>query len=198
MGEIKSAWEIAQEKIKNISVDKESLEEQENVVSGKKLVSRFLDDPESVSPAEELKALSGRKRTQVKRGMIETFLANLALPLSEVAKTRNDRAIKGLLSLAPGVKPLQHLLGQIAQFFADYEGERGRVEEAVTAQYAPRLKQKAEALAKQLGTRVELHAMQDPEYVALLRKNLAAFDDRYGQALREAKREIERLAQQAP
>ncbi len=197
MGEIKSAWEIAQEKIKDISVDKESLAEQENVVSGKKLVSRFLEDPESVNPADELKGLSGTKKAQVKKGMIETYLANLALPLTEVAKTRNDRAIKGLLAIAPGVKPLQHLLSQISQFFSDYEGERGRVEEAVTAQYAPRLKQKAEALAKQLGTRVELHAMQDPEFVALLRKNLAAFDDRYGQALREAKLEIGRLASQA-
>ncbi len=197
MDEIKSAWEIAQEKIKDIAVDKASLEDQENLVSGKKIVSRFLDNPESVSPADELKDLSGKKRSQVRKGMLETLLANLALPLSESVKTRNDRAIKGLLALVPGVKPLQQLLNQIGQFFKDFEGERDRVEEALAAQYAPRLKQKAEALAKQYGTRVELHAMQDPEFVALLRKNLAAFDDRYNQALQEAKREIERLAGQA-
>jgi uncharacterized membrane protein YheB (UPF0754 family) len=198
MDEIKSAWEIAQEKIKDIAVDKESLAEQENVVSGKKLMSRFLDDPEKVSPADELKRLSGKKKAQVKKGMLDTLLANFALPLSESAKSRNERVYRGLSSLAPGVKPLQHILAQIGQFFKEFEDGRVRIEEAVEAQYAPRLKQKAEALAKQLGTRVELHAMQDPEFVALLKKNLAAFDERYSQAIQEVKGEIERLVTQAP
>jgi hypothetical protein len=198
MDEIKSAWEIAQEKIKDLTVDKDSFEEQSNVIIGKKTISRFLDNPENVSPADELAGLTGKKKAQVKRGMLDTLLANLTLPLSESAKTRNERVFQGLSALAPGVKPLQQILTQIGQFFAGFEGERDRIEEALEAQYAPRLKQKAEALAKQLGQRVELRAMQDPEFVALLKKNLAAFDDRYAQAILEAKGEIERLVAKAP
>jgi hypothetical protein len=193
MNEIKSAWEIAQEKIKNITIDKVAMQAQENVIAGKKIASRFLDDPERTSLADELKGLSGEKKTQVKKGILEALLSNLTLPLTDIATLRNDRVRQALPVLVPGSKNLTHILGQIKQFFAQYTEERERLEENLEAQYAPRLRQKAEALAKQMGGRVELKAMQDPEYVALLRKNLALFDERYSEAVREVKKEIERL-----
>jgi len=193
MGEIKSAWEIAQEKIKNITVDKAALEEQENVTDGKKLASRYLEDPERTSLPDELKGLSGAKKTQTMRGALETLLGNLVLPMTDSARERNGRVRQALLVLAPGSKELAHILGQVDQFFVQYAEERDRLEETLEAQYAPRLKQKADALAKQMGGRVDLKPMQDPEFVALLKKNLALFDERYGDAVREVKKEIERL-----
>ncbi len=193
MSEIKSAWEIAQEKIKGISIDKKAMEAQENVIAGKKLASRFLDDPERTAFADELKALSGEKKTQVITGVLETLLSNLTLPLSEIAKTRNERARRALLELAPSVKKLTQILDQVEQFFRQFAEEREGLEENLEAQYAPRLRQKSEALSKQMGARVDLKARQDPEFVALLKKNYAVFDERYSEAVREVKKEIERL-----
>jgi len=197
MGEIKSAWEIAQEKIKDITVDKAALAAQDNRTAGKKLASQFLDDPERTPLAKELKALSGEKKAQTALGIVETLLSNLVLPQSEMAKARNDRARHALVLLAPGSKQLAHMLGQVEQFFTQYAEERERLIETLETQYGPRLQQKAEALAKQMGGRVELKPMQDPEFVALLKKNLALFDERYQAAVREAKKEIERLALEA-
>lgn len=194
MGEIKSAWEIAQEKIKDITLDKAALAAQENRTAGKKLASQFLDDPERTPLAKELKALSGEKKARTAQGIVETLLGNLVLPQGEIAKARNERARQALLILAPGSKQLAHMLGQVEQFFTQYAEERERLIETLEAQYGPRLQQKAEALAKQMGGRVELKPMQDPEFVALLKKNLALFDERYQAAVREAKKEIERLA----
>jgi hypothetical protein len=193
MDEIKSAWEIALENTKDISMNKDSAQERENVVQGKKIVSRFLDDPARTPLADELKALSGKTKEQVKKGMLETLLANLTLPQSGLAETRNKRVTEGILNLAPTAKPLQQILNQLSVFFKNFADERDRVEEALEAQYAPRLQQKADAIAKQLGAEVELKARQDPEFVALLKKNLAAFDERYGGALVEVKAEIGRL-----
>jgi hypothetical protein len=193
MNEIKSAWEIAQEKIKDITIDKGAMEAQENVIAGKKLASRYLDDPEKTSLADEIKGLSGEKKTRVMKGVLDTLLSNLTLPLTDSARLRNDRVRQALPALAPGAKQLAHILGQIEQFFTQYAEERDRLEENLAAQYEPRLRQKAEALAKQMGGRVELKPMQDPEYVALLRKNLILFDERYAEAVREVKKEIERL-----
>jgi hypothetical protein len=193
MDEIKSAWEIAQEKIKDITVDKKAMAAQENSVVGKKIASRYLEDPERTPLADELKAFDGAKKAQALRGVVEVLLANLTLPLSESSKIRNERVMKVLPVLAPGAKQLPHILSQIRQFYEQYGAERERIEEALEAQYAPRLRQKAEALAKQMGARIELKAMQDPEFVALLKKNQAMFDERYTEAVQEVKKEIERL-----
>ncbi|HEQ72538.1 MAG TPA: hypothetical protein ENN69_08615 [Spirochaetia bacterium] len=197
MGKIKSAWEIAEEKTRNIQVDQKAIKRREAEERGKRLVSRFLEQTEGISLVNEMKAVSKEESDAVKKAVVDTLLANLTLPLSDYTTSRNKLARQGLLELTPENKTLRQILEQIATFFDNYQTEREQIEKSLEAQYAPRLRQKEDAIAKQTGTRVELHAMQDPEFVTLLKKNLGMFDERYQEALKDAKAEIERLILQA-
>jgi len=190
---IKSAWEIALEKTSDIKADKKALAEKELLEQGKRLASQYLEDEERYPLMEALAGLPAESRRKAMQGALTTLLANLTLPLSDLTEQRNKLAMKGLLSLASQEKAVAQILRQIDGFFQSFRAERDRLTQMLEQQYKPRLRQKQEALAKQLGAVVELKAEQDPEFVAMLKKNLATFDERYGEALNEAKAELTRL-----
>ena len=60
----------------------------------------------------------------------------------------------------------------------------------VEQNYAPRLRQKEEELARQMGTQVKIDPASDPEFVAALRKGLADFEVRYSEVLQRVKSQI--------
>ena len=69
------------------------------------------------------------------------------------------------------------------------------MEESLTAQYEPRLRQKEEDLQNRMGAKVHLEAMQDPEFVSLLHENKTKLEMRYTEALSQAKEELANLLQ---
>jgi hypothetical protein len=193
MDEIKSAWELALERTKDIETDHRALKEKEFETSGKKIASRFLDDPEKCDLKKEIAGAPTEARALVTQGCIRTLVSNLTLPLTDAAKERNKRVRDALLILTGGDKTLTDLFGQLEGFFENYAGERERMQAALEQQYEPRLRQKEAALAKQFGTAVRLQPAQDPEFVQLLKKQLGMFDGRYQEVLSQAKAEIGRI-----
>lgn len=189
MGTIKSSWEIALERTKDVVPDKENLEQKRYITDGKKLVSRYLSDPE-IDLSDLVNGFEGNQLTWVCEGVREALLSNLTLPSDEFALNRSRRAGEGFAVLSDNARKLKMLLSQLEQFFQEYLGERSRMREEVDRAYEPRRQQKEDEMSKKTGQRVQINPQTDPEYVGLLRQQLMMVDDRYGQVLQGVKDEL--------
>ena len=186
---IKSSWEIALERTKDVEPDRENIEASRLLTEGKKLVSRYLDDT-ALDLAGLLSEFDGKQQPDVRAGVLEALSSNLNLPVDEFALRRNRRAAEGLAAIISDKRKLQMMTQQLEQFFAEYLQERNQVREAVDRQYQPRLQQKEEELARRTGQRVRIDPASDPEYVGLLRQQLVLLEDKYGTVLGQVKQEI--------
>ncbi len=196
MGEIKSALEIALERTKGIVGDKSSMEAEEFRKRGKKIISSFLDDPEFDLDGC-FKDIEKQKIPLVKEGMFHALMANLVLAQDPAAIKKVKRLEGGFLKLIEGSKKIKLLFEQLEGFFKEYIDGKQRLREQLSAQYEPRLRKKAEALAKQLGTNVHLEPENDPEFMGLLRQNYSMFDERYTSVIAQVKDELKGLFEQS-
>ena len=106
MAIIKSALEIALERSKDVEADRESLEVSRFVTEGKKLASKFLAEAEAQEEVDlkgEIEKFDPKPRKSVKEGVLQALLANLTLPVDEMALLKGKRAAKGFSALTtPG------------------------------------------------------------------------------------------------
>ncbi len=186
---IKSSLEIALERTRDVQADPENLKASGFATAGKKLVSQFLTEPE-FSLAKKVREHNGKERQWVSKGVFDALLSNLALPSDEYGLKRNRRAMQGLSAILRDQRRLRIMGQQIEQFFTDYLQERQQLKQNVDRQYAPRLQQKEEELSRRTGSRVRLDPATDPEYVQLLRQQMALIEDRYSTVLQQVKQEL--------
>lgn len=189
MGTIKSSWEIALERTKDVVADRENLEQNQFTTEGKKLVSRYLGDPEADLEGW-LEQFDGKQAGWVRDGVRDALLSNLTLPADEFALKRSRLAGEGFRALSDNHRKLRMLLNQLDQFFQEYLGERNRMRQEVDRAYEPRRQQKEAELSKKAGQRVQINPQTDPEYVGLMRQQLMMVDDRYGRVLQGVKDEL--------
>jgi hypothetical protein len=189
MSEIKSALEIALERTKSVEVDPQSLEVEKYKKEGKVLVSKFLNEPD-FNLKEKLKAFEKKQLLWAQQGMLDVLKANIVLP-QDKGPSRQLKRIAEALSLVSGKSSLlSRLFSQLEGFFDEYLREKERLREALEQHYAPKLKQKEEELSQQLGQPVKIDINADPEFGALLRKNIGALDEKYGTVLSQAKKDL--------
>ena len=194
MGVIKSAYEIALERSRGVEADKESLEANRYMTEGKKIVSKILDEGETdFNIKEALKQYEKKQLSWVKEGMAQSLLANYSLPSDELSLKRNKKVGEAFYSVIKDSRRLGRILNELEHFFSEFLEERKRLKEAFDDQYAERLREKEAQISKQLGGPVKLDPASDPEYGALLRKNMMSIEERYRVVLARAKEEIQKM-----
>jgi hypothetical protein len=197
MAPIKSAWEIALENTKDIEGSKETLAANAARDEGRRLAAKSLGDP-SFSLKEALKAVGRDRIALVREGLIQSLLANLVLPLDELAIRKNKQVGVAVGAAVSDARKVSAIFGQLENFFREYLEERKRMLEALERQYAPKLKKKEEEMSRQMGQRVKINPAQDPEFQAMLRNYLSQLDLKYDEVLANAKEEIRQLFAKSP
>ncbi|MBN2738936.1 MAG: hypothetical protein JXR70_18290 [Spirochaetales bacterium] len=192
MGEIKSSWEIALEKTKNIQADKSILEANNYRTEGKKLVSRFLENT-SIELEKELKAFEPNQVQWVKEGMFETLMSHIVLPQDPGAHEKLKHLTTGFKAVLGSNPKIKMIFEQLAGFFKEYTEQKEGLRSAIERQYAPKLEQKRRALSQKLGRDVPLEPESDPEFVQFFRQNMAQFDSQYQDVLDQAKEELKKM-----
>ncbi len=196
MARIKSALELALERTEGVVGDKEKIEEEAVVKEGKKLASSILNgaaEGEARGLREALKGYTGKQLGWVKDGVFQTLLANVVLPLDDSYAPRLQTIEGTLPELVADKKKASMLLQQLAKFFQQYLDNRKAVREQLEQQFAPRLRQREAQLSQQVGSKVRLNPLQDPEFASALQKNYAALEERYQEALTGLKEELKRM-----
>ena len=185
MARIKSAVEIALEKTESVRGDKKSINQFETRQKGKKLANEFLENPK-VSMDDEIKKTPKDERTSLKQGVYDVLCSQLVLPDTEADLKRVETAAKGLQTVLNDSR-FNQLSKQLSQVLHQFMDESARYEEAIKRQYAPKLKQKEEEIARRLGQKVTLDPFQDPEFVTFYNQNMKTLKDNYQAAIDQIK-----------
>ena len=196
MGDIKSALEIAMEKVEKLG---EATEEEhlkwKYVPRGEELAVRYLK--EDCNLVAELSQYQENVRKYIIEGAAEILIRNISLPKNDVAKRNNRKVMDGLKVLKSDKVSVENVYSKIRYLFNHYaeQGEQQRKEayESLKTEFEAKIQQ---AVQQQLGslTGVKVDAEKQPQFQQEWRKVLAQLDSQYVSLLGEYKQELSGIA----
>ncbi len=192
MSDIKSAHEIAMEKIEKLG---EATEEErlkwKYVPEGEKLAARYIQ--QDFNLATELSQYDKNVRGYILKGAEDILIRNITLPKNDLAKKNTKRAMDGLKNLKSNKVGRENVYSKIRQIFNHYteQGERQRKQayESLKAQIEAKMQQ---LVQQQLGTsmKVKIDVERQPQFQEEWRKIQAQLDSQYLKLLDEYKQEL--------
>lgn len=192
MAHIKSALEIALERTESVKSDKAGVEQFELRREGKKIAGAYLEAPEEKPLEAALKRFPKDKLEPVRRGVLDILIAQISLPSAREDLARLETVGKGLHTII-GDKKFSSMFQQLVQALDRYLSEVDQYDKAIRQQYAPKLKQKEDEIARRTGRRMQIDPMQDPEFIQFYNQNMGALKERYQTALDQVRAQASQL-----
>ena len=189
MADVKSAYEIAMEKVKDI--EPATLEERlkwKFVPKGEELAGKYMKD--DVNLMTELSKYNDEERKYVVQGVSAILLRNIDLPKNDAIKKHNLKAMDGIKLIKKDKTGVDNVFSKIRYIFNHYaeQGDKQKKQayEQIKAQFAEKLQQ---AVQQQMGTnsRMEVNVEQHPQFKEEWRKVLVSLEKQYIQNLTEYK-----------
>jgi len=141
MGELKSAWEIAQERANRLgklsAEEKEQQDRQGYRQIGQLLVQKWLDNPQRLDLTAELNKHEETKRDLIKQTVIERLAEIIEFTTTNCINS-NKNVIQALSSLAPELQPKAEEIGQLVQ---EYEETEQKIRQELESNYRETLHQ---------------------------------------------------------
>jgi len=196
MGEIKSAREIAMEKVEKLgkATEEERLK-WKYAPEGEQLAVRYIR--EGCNLVLELGQYDDNIRKHVTAGVSQVLIRKITLPNSDLAKRDNRRAMDGLKVVKRDQVALENVFSKMRRIFDHYSGEgeqqRKQAYKALKAEFEAQVRQ---ALQQQLGTLmgVRIDVENQPQFQAEWRRRLIQLDSQYLTLLNEYKQELSTIS----
>jgi hypothetical protein len=192
MGEIKSAREIALEKVAGLG---EATEEErlrwKYVPEGSRLAARYI--AEDCNLVLELGKYDEKIKEYVIEGLSDILIRNISLPDSDLVKKRNRRAMDGLKAVKKDQIGLENVYSKIRRIFDHYqdmgEQQRNQAYLSLKTEFEAQVRQ---ALQQQLGSPegMQIDVEKQPQFQAEWRRRLAQLDSEYLKLLDELRQEL--------
>jgi hypothetical protein len=192
MGRIKSAIEIAMERTENVKGDKTSIGLFDAKQRGKRLANQYLAGEIPALEKEFKQAGSKEEQHALKEGCFEVFVTQITLPSLPEDLKRLEAVGNGLSTVIENAR-FSKLYQQFLAAVSQYLDEASRYEEAIKQQYAPKLRQKEDELARRLGRPIKLDPFQDPEFVAFYNQNINALKANYEAFIEDVRHQAREL-----
>jgi len=192
MGEIKSAFEIAMEKIEKLgkATDEERLKWR-YVPEGERLAARYLK--QDCNLVVELSQYEETVRRYIIEGAGNILIRNINLPKDDLAKSNNKRAMDGLKNLKSGKVAVENIYSKMRRIFNHYveqgEQQRRQAYESLKAEFEAKVQQ---AVQQQLGSlmSIKIDIERQPQFQEEWRKVQTQLDSQYLKLLDEYKHEL--------
>jgi len=196
MGDIKSALEIAMEKMEKLgrATDEERLK-WKYIPEGERLAVKYLK--QDCNLVVELSQYEEKVRRYIIEGAGDILIRNINLPKDDSAKRNNKRAMDGLKSLKSDKVGVENVYSKIRRIFNHYveqgEQQRRQAYESLKTEFEAKLQQ---AVQQQLGSLVGIRVdvEKQPQFQEGWRKIQAQLDSQYLKLLDEYKRELLSIA----
>jgi len=192
MGEIKSALEIAMEKVEKLGgVTEEERLKWKYVPEGEKLAVRYLK--QDLNLLAELSRYEENARKYVIDGAQDILTRNINLPKNDSARRSNKRAMEGLKILKNDKVSVENVYSRIRRIFDHYveqgEQQRKQAYESLKAELEDKIMQ---AVKQQLGSfaGIKVDVESQPQFQEEWRKVQAQLDLQYIKLLDEYKQEL--------
>jgi multidrug efflux pump subunit AcrB len=192
MGDIKSAREIAMEKLEKLG---EATEEErlkwKLEPKGQELAARYLK--EDCNLVAELGKYQESERKYVAAGASEVLVRNVELPRNEAIRRTNKKAMDGLKLLKNDKARVENAHSRIRQIFSHYTEQgaqqRRQAYENLRSQFQARIQQ---AIQQQLGTNamMRVDVERQPQFQEEWRKLQVQLEAPYLEHLSEYRQEI--------
>ena len=192
MGEIKSAYERAMERVAGIGkASKEETLKWKNAPEGQRLAAQYLSEESNL--AAELDKYGDEARAFVVEGVQEVLLRNIDLPVDDVARNKSKRSMDGIRIMKKDKSALENAYSKMRRVFEHYEqdGEQQKrqARESLKRSFEARIQQ---ALQQQgglpPGARIDVESQ--PQFQEEWHRVLAQLDSQYYTLLEEYKQEI--------
>jgi hypothetical protein len=135
MSELKSAWEIAQERANRLgklsAEEKEQQERQGYRQIGQALAQKWLDSSQQLDMTAELNKHEEKERDTIKQAVIEHLVDAIEFTTAQGINSVK-RVIEALISLRPELQPKAEEIGQLTQ---EYEGAEQKTRQELEGSY---------------------------------------------------------------
>jgi hypothetical protein len=196
MGDIKSAREIAMEKVEKI----EGATEEERlrwkyVPEGEKLAARYIKKEYNL--VAELGKYEVKAAKYVVEGAAEILIRNIDLPKDDLARRNNRRAMDGLKVLKQDKVGVENIYSGLRRIFEHYLGQgeqqRKQAYESFKAEFSAKVQQAVQQQfgGAPLGFKIDVE--RQPQFQEEWRRVLAGLDSQYYRLLGEYKQELASL-----
>ncbi len=198
MGDIKSAFEIAMEKISKI----EDATPEERIKwkfgpQGEQLGAKYLK--EDVNLVSELNKFKENERKYITRGVVEVLARSIDLPRNDAAKKINRKAMDGIKLVKKDKSGVENIYSKFRYVFNHFteqgEQQRRQAYEQVKVQFAAKLQQ---AMQQQYGNNVRVNPNVNletqPQFQEEWRHVLAQLEQQYINHLNEYRKELIEIA----
>ena len=195
MGEMKSAWEKAQEKVEKLGkLTGEEIKQFECVPVGNKLAAKYLQDTDYNLDAELTKYKGTGLRKYIAQGAQEIFMHNIILPQNERDKQIMQRATAGLRIVKENKNQLETILDRITNLLNYYEQARQQTYTQFKKGFEARLQESSQTLQKQSGNAVPIEAQLQAQFQAEWLNLNSQLNAQYEKVLEEHKQHIQKIA----
>ena len=196
MDDIKSALEIAREKVEKLG---EATEEErlkwKYVPQGEELAARYLK--EKLNLVAELSQYEENVKKYVIEGAVEVLTRNISLPKNDLNKKNNKKVMDGLKLLKSDKVSVENVYSKIRYLFNHYaeqgEQQRQQAYESLKTELEAKIQQ---AMQQQLGPLIgmKIDVEKQPQFQQEWRKIQMQLDSQYITHLSEYKRELSEIA----
>lgn len=176
MARIKSAWELALEKTKDIEIDESKYRTGVLEKEGMALAGKFLNDAQMAEEelANKYNAYSSEDIVAVKQGVVNTIFSNLGLPSDNLYEMRFERLVTLVALVADEESQAVSTIRQIGELFAQFIQHR----QDFISRMQEQIKQAMQENPEQVNS---------SQYTQLIQQNLKKLDAQYQGALDNAK-----------
>ncbi len=192
MGDIKSAFEIAMEKVNQMEEPTEEEKLQwKYIPEGEKLAGHYLK--EKVNLLAELKNFDEEVRKYIIAGASGILARNINLPINDYTKQNNKKAMDGLKIIKNDKIAVENLFSKIRYIFNHYseqgEQQKKQAYESLKSNLEEKIRQ---ALQQQMGTMMgtKINVEKQPQFQQEWRKIQQQIDGQYINHLNEYIREL--------
>jgi hypothetical protein len=196
MGEIKSAAEIAREKIEKLggATEEERLK-WKYVPEGEKLAARYFK--EDCNLVTELGKYEKEARKYVTSGASDILIRNINLPKNDISRRINKKSMEGLKAIKNDKIAVENVFSRMRRVLDHYvqqgEQQKKQAYESLKIEFAAKIQQ---AVKQQLGvdTRLNIDVEKQPQFQQEWLKVQAQLDSQYIKLLDEYKQELSAIA----
>jgi len=196
MGEIKSAAEIAREKLEKLGeVTEEERLKWKYVPEGEKLAARYIK--EDCNLASELDKYEAEARKYITEGASDILMRNISLPKNDFAKRNNKKAMEGLKTIKSDKVAVENVYSKIRHVLDHYveqgEQQKKQAYESLKAEFGAKIQQ---AIQQQTGVnaQMKIDVERQPQFQEEWQKLQAQMDSQYLKVLDEYKQELAAIA----
>jgi hypothetical protein len=192
MGEIRSAAEIAREKIEKLGeITEEERLKWKYAPEGEKLAARYLK--ENYNLATEIARFDDKARVIVVKGINDILMRNISLPRNGAARITTRKAMDGLKAIKNDNVAVENVFSKIRQIFDHYtqqgEQQKKQAYESLKAEFEEKIQQ---ALKQQTGVnaRMKIDVEKQPQFLEEWQRLQSRLEGQYITLLDEYKQEL--------